>query len=169
MPNLESLLAGSGNFCTFTLGYQGLQQTYIIEALPGGGGGWGPCRPSEFWNILCRCLLMLVAYCQLFRHFLNLVEGGCLLSRFYFKHCRYFLGHVACQNLSWQGLIIVRRRALGLQTTFLREQPWIIVMNIFVPKLRGTGVTYFVKKWHFSTLICSSTCGTLLDLNNMPH
>ena len=38
MPNLESLLAGSGNFCTFTLGYQGLQQTYIIEALPGGGG-----------------------------------------------------------------------------------------------------------------------------------
>ena len=55
MPNLESLLAGSGNFCTFTLGYEGLQQTYIIEALPGGGGG-GPCRLSEFLNILCRCL-----------------------------------------------------------------------------------------------------------------
>ena len=36
MPDLESLLSGSGNFFTFTLGYQGLQQTYIIEALPGG-------------------------------------------------------------------------------------------------------------------------------------
>ena len=44
------------------------------------------------------------AYCRLFRHCHNLAEGGCLLSRFHFMHCRYFLGHVACQNLPWQGL-----------------------------------------------------------------
>ena len=31
-------------------------------------------------------------------------EGGCLLSRFHFTRCRYFLGHVACRNLPWQGL-----------------------------------------------------------------
>ena len=29
---------------------------------------------------------------------------GCCLSRFYFMRCRYFLGHVACWNLPWQGL-----------------------------------------------------------------
>ena len=29
---------------------------------------------------------------------------GCLLSRFHFTHCRYFLSHVACRNLPWQGL-----------------------------------------------------------------
>ena len=44
------------------------------------------------------------AYCRLFRHCHNLAEGGCLLSRFHFMHCRYFLGHVACRNLPWQGL-----------------------------------------------------------------
>ena len=49
---------------------------------------------------------MLVAYCRLCRHCRNLAEGGCLLSRFHFTHCRYFLGHVACRNLPWQGLII---------------------------------------------------------------
>ena len=32
-------------------------------------------------------------------------QGGCLLSRFHFMHCRYFLGHVTCQNLPWQGLL----------------------------------------------------------------
>ena len=47
---------------------------------------------------------MLVAYCRLCRHCRNLDEGGCLLSQFYFTRCRYFLGHVACRNLPWQGL-----------------------------------------------------------------
>ena len=47
---------------------------------------------------------MLVAYCRLCRHCRSLAEGGCLLSRFHFTHCRYFLGHVACWNLPWQGL-----------------------------------------------------------------
>ena len=42
---------------------------------------------------------MLVAYCQLCRHCHNLAEGGCLLSRFHFTCCRYFLGYVACRNL----------------------------------------------------------------------
>ena len=48
---------------------------------------------------------MLVAYCRLCRHCCNLAEGGCLSSRFHFTHCRYFLGHVACRNLLWQGLV----------------------------------------------------------------
>ena len=47
---------------------------------------------------------MLVADCQLCHHCRNLAEEGCLLSRFHFMHCRYFLGHVACWNLPWQGL-----------------------------------------------------------------
>ena len=46
-----------------------------------------------------------VAYSRLCRHCRNLAEGGCRLSRFHFRLCRYFLGHVACRNLPWQGLI----------------------------------------------------------------
>ena len=49
---------------------------------------------------------MLVAYCRLCRHCRNLAEGGCLLSRFHFTRCLYFLGHVACWNLPWQGLML---------------------------------------------------------------
>ena len=45
-----------------------------------------------------------VAYCQLCRHCDNLAEGGCPLSRSYFTRCHYFLGHVTCRNLPWQGL-----------------------------------------------------------------
>ena len=48
---------------------------------------------------------MLVTYCRLCRHCCNLAEGGCLLSRFHFTPCRYFLGHVTCWNLPWQGPI----------------------------------------------------------------
>ena len=47
---------------------------------------------------------MLVAYCWLFCHCHNLAEGGCLLSQFHFMRCCYFLGHVACRDLPWQGL-----------------------------------------------------------------
>ena len=50
---------------------------------------------------------MLVAYCRLCRHYRNLAEEGCLLSRFHFTCCRYFLGHVACRNLPWQGLVFL--------------------------------------------------------------
>ena len=45
-----------------------------------------------------------VAYSRLCGHCRNLAEGGCRLSRFHFRLCRYFLGHVACRNLPWQGL-----------------------------------------------------------------
>ena len=51
-----------------------------------------------------------VAYSRLRLHCRTLAEGGCLLSRFHFTLCRYFLGHVACWNsgnLPWQGLLIV--------------------------------------------------------------
>jgi len=48
---------------------------------------------------------MLVASCRLCRHWRNLAKGGCLWSQFHFTCCRYFLGHVACRNLPWQGLI----------------------------------------------------------------
>ena len=36
-----------------------------------------------------------------------MAEGGCLLSQFHCTYCRYFLGHVACRNLPWQGLLNV--------------------------------------------------------------
>ena len=45
-----------------------------------------------------------VAYSRLCGHCRNLAEGGCCLSQFHFRLCRYFLGHVACRNLPWQGL-----------------------------------------------------------------
>ena len=53
-----------------------------------------------------------VAYSRLCRHCPNLAAGGCRLSPFHFRLCRYFLGHVACRNLPWQGLY-----AIGLYTT----------------------------------------------------
>jgi len=49
-----------------------------------------------------KCLSLM--YCRLCRHWRNLAEGGCLLSRFHFTRCCYFLGHVACQNLPLQDL-----------------------------------------------------------------
>ena len=39
-------------------------------------------------------------------HCRSFVEKSCLLSQIYFMRCRYFLGHVACRNLPWQGLNI---------------------------------------------------------------
>ena len=45
-----------------------------------------------------------VAYSRLCRHCRNLAAEGCRLSPFHFRLCRYFLGHVACRNLPWQGL-----------------------------------------------------------------
>ena len=32
------------------------------------------------------------------------LKKECCLSRFQFKWCRHFLGHVACRNLPWQSL-----------------------------------------------------------------
>ena len=77
-------------------------------AREGGGGerGFHVARLNFKTSHACGCLSMLVAYCQLCRHCRNLAEGGCLLSRFHFTRCRCFLGHVACQNLPWQALII---------------------------------------------------------------
>ena len=49
---------------------------------------------------------MLVAYFQLCRHCRNLAVGGCLSSGFHITRCHYFLGHVICRNLPWQGLWI---------------------------------------------------------------
>ena len=37
-------------------------------------------------------------------HRRSFVEKSCLLSRIYFMRCCYFLGHVTCRNLPWQGL-----------------------------------------------------------------
>ena len=50
---------------------------------------------------------LFVAYSRLCRHCRNLAEGGCRLAPFRFRLCRYFLGHVACRNLPWQGLRII--------------------------------------------------------------
>ena len=44
---------------------------------------------------------MLVAYnLSALPSLLQFGQGGCLLTGFHFMRCRYFLGHVACQNLS---------------------------------------------------------------------
>ena len=67
-------------------------------------------------------------YCRLCRHCRNLAEGGCLVSRFHFMRCRYFLGHVACQNLPWQGLIE------GLK----REQTLLLILVLLVVNLLRT-------------------------------
>ena len=60
---------------------------------------WGPAGGGG-----SHVAVLLAAYCRLYHHGRNLAEGGCLLSRFHFTRCRYFLGHVACRNLPWQGL-----------------------------------------------------------------
>ena len=52
-------------------------------------------------------LLFVVANSWLCCHCRNLARGSCLLLPFHFKLCRYFLGHVACRNLPWQGLLYI--------------------------------------------------------------
>ena len=76
----------------------------IYKALPGGGGG--PMSPINFKTSCVSVFIkMFVAYCRRCRHCCNLAEGGCLLSQFHFTCYQYFLGHVACRNLPWQGLL----------------------------------------------------------------
>ena len=53
------------------------------------------------------------------------------MSRFHFTLCRYFLGHVTCQNLSWQGFLITleqvnifsgqKKKDLNEQTSMVRH------------------------------------------------
>ena len=61
-----------------------------------------------------------VAYSRLCRHCRNLAEGGCRLSPFRFRLCRYFLGHVACRNLRWQGLLNIENWPLSQELVILR-------------------------------------------------
>ena len=75
---------------------------------------------SPIW-ILKRLLSVFINDCC------NLAEGGCLLSRFQFMRCCYFLGHVACWNLPWQGLSIV-----------LTSQ-WLLCIHCFTSILSFTG------------------------------
>ena len=76
----------------------------IVEALPGGGGGSHVTRlnfkrlVSVFLNACC-LLLALLSLWQFGRGRLSLVA-----------RCCYLFGHVACQNLPWQGLIVVLNR-----------------------------------------------------------
>ena len=80
----------------------------------------GPMSP--IW-ILKRLLSVFINDCC------NLAEGGSLLSRFQFQfmRCCYFLGHVACRNLPWQGLSIV-----------LTSQ-WLLCIHCFTSILSFTG------------------------------
>jgi len=67
----------------------------------GGGGGGGHVAHLNFKTPhvgVYKCLSLIVG-------FANLAKGVCLLPRFHFTCCHYFLGHVACRNLPWQGLI----------------------------------------------------------------
>ena len=81
--------------------------------------------------------LMLVAYRRLCHHCRNLAEGGCLLSRFHFTRCRYFLGHVACRNLPWQGLIyflmIKTPLLLHIKPSQTNTQSILIVLSFHYP------------------------------------
>ena len=47
-------------------------------------------------------------------HCRSFVEKSCLLSQIYFMRCRYFLGHVACRNLPWQGLFKLCRATFNM-------------------------------------------------------
>ena len=74
--------------------------------------------PNWWQNMLNHRSLSLILgfWC----HCRNFAEKGCLLSRFHFPCCRYFLGHVACWNLPWQGLWIVHH--------FCRSFKWIEII-----------------------------------------
>ena len=73
---------------------------------------------------------MLVAYCRLCCHCHNLAEGGCFLSRFHFTRCRYFLGHVACRNLPWQGLLLGHFFGPAKWPyIFLSKNPWSLIQS----------------------------------------
>ena len=65
-------------------------------------------------------------------HCRNFAEGGCLLSQFHFMLCRYFLGHVACRNLPWQGLFIHSCSSLENHTLFQTKMG--TAYTVFRPK-----------------------------------
>ena len=79
---------------------------------------------------------MLVAYCRLCRHCRNLAEGGCLLSRFHFTCSRYFLGHVTCQNLPWQGLqksgMIMLAEIQDLMLVQVIIYHWVVMLSLLI-------------------------------------
>ena len=73
------------------------------------------CEPSVSWFAVYRMCVMKKSdpFFQSFSTGFDVLTtnksplepvGGFLLSRIYFTRCRYFLGHVACRNLPWQGL-----------------------------------------------------------------
>ena len=97
--------------------------------------------------------IMLVAYCQLCHQCCNLAEGGCLLSRLHFMRCCYFLGHVACRNLPWQGLLAVFAilclfTAIIIKTdtrSFYINTHWFNTIKQFTTKPISLGTTKRIK------------------------
>ena len=75
-----------------------------LEALPGQGVGG---ESIQLTGDKLTKPPFFVAYSRLFRRCRNLAKGGCLSLRFWFTLCHYFMGHVACWNLPWQGLKLV--------------------------------------------------------------
>ena len=74
-------------------------------------------RKENWWKLLLLGIqtgdklakpVLFVTYSQRCRHFHSLAERGCPFSPFHFTLFRYFLGHVACQNLPWQDLCYLK-------------------------------------------------------------
>ena len=86
-------------------------------ALPGRGGGQaeGDSRITCL-NFKRSCVGALSMFHVAVTVAVGNLKKGCHLSRFYFKCCLYFLGHVACRNLPWQSLTRAsdRPKALAL-------------------------------------------------------
>ena len=73
-----------------------------------------------------------VAHSRLCRHCRNLAEGGCRLSRFHFRLCRYFLGHVACRNLPWQGLYSVQLLLASWKIVHSVSRTWLFSASVWI-------------------------------------
>ena len=101
-----------------------------------------------------------LAYSRLCRHCHNLAEGSCLLSRFHFTLCRYFLGQVA-----WQGLFNITSINLTnicllfdlFFSNYIYTQKLILFFFVFASTFRPTMPGYEL----------SSTDRTVIDKKNL--
>ena len=98
---------------------------------------------------------MLVVYCRLCRHCRNLARGGCLLSRIHCTRCCYFLSHVPCRNLPWQGLVEACEWAEIFVRDELKYNPTsnlqlLLVIHMWLVKPWTTILTSTPKGYHRS-------------------
>ena len=117
---------------------------------------WTLKRLVSVFKNACR-----LTYCRLCRHCRNLAEGGCLLSRFHFTRCRYFLGHVACRNLPWQGLATA---VITFSSSIYAFQITLKLRTALKPWAENIKINTITVQEYFKVLTCKACLSYRLQL-----